>query len=490
MSPVGVIVLRNGEVHYANSAAVSLLNARGGESLVDQNMHRFVPVESASQLAEICRLASTQGGVATEPIEQELQRVDGERFDANVRCTSVVFDGLPSLQFSFTDVSAQKAEEELRLRSRKLEALGTLAGGIAHDFNSILLAIRGNAELVAMESGLSSAGAEHIREIQAAGQRASELVRRITAFARPEEHRRDRVHLPDVLHEVLRLLRPTVPAGISLQVVVADDVPPVLADAAQVHETIVNLTTNAVYAIGRSEVGQVTFTIDRVDMRGERARRAGVAEGRFARLTVRDTGNGMDAGTQRRVFDAFYTTKPVGQGTGLGLSMAYGIMRSHGGAITVESKLGEGATFHLLFPSIEDDTHAPLEAVVDGVPAARGLRVLFVDDEPQLVRLALRTLPRIGHTVTGFTDPCEALKVFQDAPLSFDVIMTDLSMPRMSGLDLAKAVREARTDVPIVMVTGFADDTDELTAKAAGVTHVAVKGSDAHQLARLLAAVG
>jgi signal transduction histidine kinase/CheY-like chemotaxis protein len=452
-------------------------------------MQKFVPAESVPQLAEICHLAATQGGVATEPVEQPLQRVNGERFDANVRCTSVVFDGLPSLQFSFTDVSAQKAEEELRLRSRKLEALGTLAGGIAHDFNNILLAIRGNAELVAMDSALSSAGAEHIREIQAAGQRASELVRRITAFARPEEHRRERVQLPDVLHEVLRLLRPTVPAGISLQVVVADDVPPILADAAQVHETIVNLTTNAVYAIGRSDVGQVTFTIDRVEMRGEQARRAGVSEGRFSRLTVRDTGNGMDAGIQRRVFDAFYTTKPVGQGTGLGLSMAYGTMRSHGGAITVESKPGEGATFHLLFPSLDGDAQPLADTTTAKTPEPRTFRVLFVDDEPQLVQLAQRALTRLGHTVTSFTDPCEALRVFREAPRAFDVIMTDLSMPRMSGLDLAKAVRETRADVPIVMVTGYADDTDELAAKAAGVSHVAVKGSEAHQFSRLLAAV-
>jgi len=489
MSPVGVVVLREGLVRYANPAALAMLGATACESVVGMEMQRFVPDGSVPHMADV--LAATgHDGVVGEPYEHPLYRLDGERFDASIRCTAVVYEGNPSLQFSFTDISSQKQAEEARLRSRQLEALGTLAGGIAHDFNNILFAIRGNAELVAGDAALPESSADSIKEILAAGKRASELIRRITAFSQPKEARPDRLYLSAVLDEVLRLLRPTVPAGISMVVDASGDMAPILADAAQVHETILNLTTNAVYAIGHSRVGQVHYAIDTVQLDGEAARIAGVKDGRYSRLSVRDTGRGMDADTQRRAFDAFFTTKPVGEGSGLGLSMAYSTMRSHGGAITVESLPGAGATFRLLFPVAGTD-----EMVAPAVPAearpsgAAPLRVMFVDDEPQIVRMAHRTLTRLGHEVVTFNDPVAALEQFRATPDAFDVVVTDLSMPNMSGLDLARAVRETPSPVPIVMVTGFADDADEAEAYAAGVTRLAVKAADAQQLSRLLAQV-
>lgn len=489
MSPVGVIVLRDGAVRYANPAALQMLGAPDLETLSGAGMQRFVPEEAAPFLADICHAAAKGEGIATAPIEQTMVRLDGARFEASIRCTAVVYEGSASLQFSFADISIQKQAEESRVRSRQLEALGTLAGGIAHDFNNILLAIRGNAELVAADATLSVTGVEQLQEILTAGQRASELVRRITAFARPKDHQHDLVSLSDVLHEVLRLLRPTVPAGISLEVHVDAEVPLIHADAVQVHETIVNLTTNAVYAIGSSRVGRITYRVDRVDLRGEQARTAGVLDGQYACLSVHDTGGGMDAETQRRIFDAFYTTKPVGQGSGLGLSMAYGTMRSHGGTISVESQPGHGATFRLLFPAASSTMARAPECTEMAAAPAIPLRVMFVDDEPQLVRLAERTLRRLGHRVTAFSDPVAALEQFRHAPGEFDVVVTDLSMPHMSGLDLARALRSTPSSVPIVMVTGYADEADEADARAAGVTRLAVKAADANQLSRLLAEV-
>ncbi|WP_396225303.1 ATP-binding protein, partial [Gemmatimonas sp.] len=489
MSPQGVMVLREGVVRYANPAAVAMLGASSAEALRGSPMRRFVPEESSSWLESLYTNAGGCSDRPPAPVEHSLQRVNGDTFAAGILCTAVMHEGTPALQFSFADISTQKSAEEARLRSRQLEALGTLAGGIAHDFNNILLAIRGNAELVAAQHGLSPDAAEPLQEILLAGQRASELVRRITSFASPKEPRYDRVQLGDVLDEVLRLLRPTVPAGISLVVRADTDVSPILADSTQVHETLVNLTTNAVYAIGSRQVGVVTYTVDSVELAADAASAAGVVEGRYTRLTVHDTGPGMSVDTQRRIFDAFYTTKPVGEGSGLGLSMAYGIMRSHGGTIRVESRVGEGATFQLLFPSVQaavpTRTVEPLgEAVVP-----RPLRVLFVDDEPQLVRLAHRTLAPLGHAVSSFSCPLEAVEAFRATPRAFDVVVTDLSMPGMSGIDFARVVREARADLPIVLVTGYADETDEAEAREAGVTRLAVKASDARQLPRLLAEV-
>lgn len=490
LSPVAVIVQRDGIICYANSAAVAELGAPSAEVLIGEGLRRFVSPEAEERMAAMCQLAATKPMLSCESTEQPMRRLDGTVFEAGVRCTPVVFDGMPSMQFSFTDHTARKRADESRLRSRQLEALGTLAGGIAHDFNNILFAIRGNAELVAEDAGVSGVSAEHLREILAAGQRASELVRRITAFARPKEPLHEQVDLPEVLREALRLLRPTIPAGISLDVSVAEPVAPIIADASQVHEAIVNLTTNAAYAIGSGRVGQIAFRIDRVDVSGPDAEAWGVPPGAYTRLVVRDTGSGMDAATQQRAFDVFYTTKPVGEGSGLGLSMVYGTMRSHGGGITVESRPGEGATFQLLFPidrrsarvaeSVSSPTHAT---------APTGVRVLFVDDEPQLVRLAERTLVRMGQEVISFSDPVEALATFRRDPMAFDVVITDLSMPRMSGLDFTRALREVRRDVPVIMVTGFAGGSDEAEALRAGVTRVAVKAAGAHQLSQLLAEV-
>ncbi len=487
MSPVGVMVVREGHVRYANPAAVGLMGATDASELLGVAIRSFLLEEPPSWLVSSGECLTTRPEGAHVPVELRLRGLQGNTFEASILCMPLIYEGTPSLQVSFTDISAQKSAEVARLTSRQLEALGTLAGGIAHDFNNILLAIRGNAELVADEPGLSVDGAEQLREILLAGQRASELVRRITTFARPREPHQGLIQLRDILDEVLRLLRPTVPAGISFVVHADDAVLPIMADATAVHETIVNLTTNAVYAIGSSRVGEVTFTVDQTALQGDAASVAGVGEGRYTRLTVHDTGLGMTSETQRRLFDAFYTTKPVGDGSGLGLSMVYGIMRSHGGTITVSSREGHGATFQLLFPSVEGVAVAPVALSPVRAATSAAKRVLFVDDEPPLVRLAHRTLTPLGHTVTSFTCPLEALDAFRASPDAFDVVVTDLSMPRMSGLALAQTLRREGASIPIVMVTGYADDADEAEALAAGVTRVAVKAATAQQLPRLLA---
>ncbi|WP_396214577.1 ATP-binding protein [Gemmatimonas sp.] len=489
MSPVGVMVVRKGDVRYANPAAVGLMGATDASELLGVPMRSFLLEEPPSWLLSPGECLTSRPEGAPAPMELLLRGLKGNTFEASILCTPLIHEGTSSLQVSFTDISAQKSAEAARLTSRQLEALGTLAGGIAHDFNNILLAIRGNAELVANEPGLSVDGAEQLREILLAGQRASELVRRITTFARPREPHQELIQLRDVLDEVLRLLRPTVPAGISFVVHTDDPVLPIMADAAAVHETIVNLTTNAVYAIGSSRVGEVTFAVDHTMLQGDTASVAGVVEGQYTRLTVHDTGPGMSSETQRRLFDAFYTTKPVGEGSGLGLSMAYGIMRSHGGTITVSSREGHGATFQLLFPSVEGVAVAPPALSPVRAATSTSKRVLFVDDEPPLVRLAHRTLTPLGHTVTSFTCPLEALEAFRVSPDAFDVVITDLSMPRMSGLALAKTLRREGAAIPIVMVTGYSDDVDEAEALASGVTRVAVKAATAQQLPRLLAEV-
>ena len=384
------------------------------------------------------------------------------------------------------DITERKRLEETHLQAQKLESLGTLAGGIAHDFNNILAAIRGNVDLAAEDVGPDHAAAESLEEIKKAAARASELVRRIMAFGRPKEARQQVVDLGAVVREVLKLLRSTLPAGISLKTNFAKDTPHVLADAGQIHEAIVNLTTNAAHAIG-PRAGLIEYRLEPVQV-GEKLAQSipGLEPGRYARLTVSDSGCGMDAATLERIFDAFYTTKPQGEGTGLGLSMVHGTMKSHGGAVTVESTPGAGSTFALYFPAakekvIKEEEGAPAQSL-----PSPGKRVLYVDDEEALVFLADRVLSRLGHSISGFTDPREALAAFRARPQEFDIVVTDLSMPHMSGFELAHEVLALRPGVPVLMTSGYIRAEDEHLARAAGIRELVLKPVTMDELGRML----
>ncbi|MBP8273185.1 MAG: PAS domain S-box protein [Acidobacteria bacterium] len=383
------------------------------------------------------------------------------------------------------DITERKRLEETHLQAQKLESLGTLAGGIAHDFNNILAAIRGNADLAADLIGAEHAASEGLAEIRKATARASDLVRRIMVFGKPTETCHEPIDLGVVIDEVLRLLRSTLPAGIVLRTEFTSDAPLVLADAGQVHEVIVNLTTNAAHAIG-SRSGEVTFRIEPVTLTDEHAAAIpGLRAGLYARLIVRDTGAGMNADMLEHIFDAFYTTKPVGEGTGLGLSVVHGIMKSHGGAVTVESVLGQGSAFTLYFRATDRIEGTPPSAPEPPRALPVGQRVLFLDDESSLVFVADRMLSRQGHHVSGFTEPQAALAAFRADPNAFDVIVTDLSMPAMSGFDLATAAHALRPDIPVVMTTGWLRAEDELKARQAGIAELVMKPvsmSDLHEL--------
>ena len=480
-TPIAIAVHRQGRFIYANPAALSLIGASSTDDLVDRPVLDIVHPDDRP--AAIARMADAiDNNVAAPLLHERLVRLDGGRLDALVQNLPIVFEGKRAVQVTCLDITERRQIEELRLRSQKLEALGTLAGGIAHDFNNILSAIRGNVELAREAMHHEPEAAAALVEIEKAGQRATELVRRITAFGRPKEPSRDIVHLPSVLAEVLKLLRPTTPTHIALRVHEADALPPVLADASQVHEALVNLTANSTHAIG-TEAGAIDYSVNRVELSIEQAERLRVSAGTYVALSVTDTGCGMDADTVARVFDVFFTTKEVGEGTGLGLPMVYGIMQSHRGAIAVESTPGAGSTFHLYFPAADAKSlEANTGAHATDAPKWPPRRILFVDDEQPLVHLAERSLAKEGHAVVGFVDPRDALGAFLTDPSAFDIVITDLSMPNMTGLDLVRRVRRVRADIPIIMVTGYLTDVDEAAAHAAGANVILDKAASVHRL--------
>jgi PAS domain S-box-containing protein len=383
------------------------------------------------------------------------------------------------------DITARRHAEELQTRSQKLEALGTLAGGIAHDFNNILLAIHGNVNLAMADLPDHHPAQQSLTEIQKAWTRASELVRRILGFSRPQEQKKQAMELQPVIEEALRLVRATLPARVQIVSHFAADVPPVKVDAGQIHQVVVNLATNAAHAIGEKN-GTIEVRLDAVNVSEDDTRStANLEVGRYVRLFVSDDGCGMDRATMNRIFDPFFTTKKQGEGTGLGLSVVHGIVSSHNGAISVTSHLGEGTAFHLYFPvSTERPEVKPETAAAAARPHSE--RVLYVDDEEALVFLATRMLERSGYHVTGFTDAVTALKEFRAHPQDYDVVVTDLSMPRMSGFEFTEELRGIRKDVPVVLTSGFLQTEDQQRAEELGIRELIQKPATATLLAAAL----
>jgi PAS domain S-box-containing protein len=389
-----------------------------------------------------------------------------------------------------TDITDRRLAEEAQLRSQKLEALGVLAGGIAHDFNNMLLVIQGNAQLAGLQTGEKHEAQVHLTEILNASERAGDLVRRILAFSRPQKTKHKLLQLASVIEDALKLVRPTLPATIEIRTSLAAHVAQVEADVTQIHQIIVNLATNAAHAIG-TRAGLIEIRLDEVEVPAEvlLSGTADVRPGRYARLCVRDNGCGMSRETLVRVFDPFFTTKPVGQGTGLGLSIVHGIVQGAGGAVTVESEPDKGTTFQLYFPAAQSENDASTAGGALPLVNGSGQHVLFVDDEEAVVRLATLALTRRGYRVTACSDATAALRHFRRDPQAFDAVVTDLSMPGLSGFDCAREILKLRPDVPIVLASGYVRPEDEVTAKRIGIRAVVGKPAALDELGSLLAEI-
>jgi PAS domain S-box-containing protein len=362
----------------------------------------------------------------------------------------------------------QSLEAQLR-ESQKMEAVGTLAGGIAHDFNNIVGAILGNAALARQDAAGNPRVLESLDEISRSGKRARELVQQILSFSRRQPLQRRVLSLGTVAQESVRMLRATVPARITFDLAVAAGVPPILADENQLQQVLLNLVTNAVHAIGEG-AGKISIGVDMAEFDAD-ASAVGAAPvpGRCARLTVADTGKGMDEATLARIFEPFFTTKPQGEGTGLGLSVVHGIVRANEGHITVRSVAGVGTTFTACFPVLaEVPLPAPATAapVLPAGPARQGggQHILYVDDDEAMVFLVARLLKRAGYRVSAHTSQTAALAALGAASGDFDLLVTDYNMPGMSGLDVAAAARQIRPGLEIAIASGYI--TDELRERA------------------------
>ncbi|MEY4705577.1 MAG: hypothetical protein RL042_1782 [Nitrospirota bacterium] len=373
--------------------------------------------------------------------------------------------------------AALAASQDQVRQMQKMEALGQLAGGIAHDFNNLLTAILGYTELAGTKLAADHPSRPHLARIREAGDRASHLVQQILAFTHQQPLTRTVLSLAPVVTEVLALLRATLPASIELTSSEVAGTPPVLADATQIHQVLMNLCTNAWHALGQ-EKGSITVELAPVTLtQALIASQATLPPGHYARLSVRDTGHGMAPETVARIFDPFFTTKPVGHGTGLGLSVVHGIIKKHDGAIVVDSQPGQGTTFHLYMPAVEvaTQTEEPGEEATPVPRQGRSRHLLYLDDEEMLVELVRARFESLGYRVTGCTRPTEALDLVRANPGGVDVVVTDYNMPGLSGLEVARTLSQLRADLPVVLVSGYLSPDAQTEALAAGIRQIIYK---------------
>jgi PAS domain S-box-containing protein len=442
------------------------------------------------------------------------RRKDGSVIDVEVNVLYV--EGLGERLFAFVrDITARKRTEAERLQleaqlreSQKMEALGTLAGGVAHDFNNIVATIMGNVELALEDVGPGHAAQESLEEIRKASRRAKNLVQQILAFGRRQVLERQVISLEPTVAESARMLRATLPAGVSLHVECAADAPLVLADAMQIQQVLLNLCANAWQAMqgqerpAAIEVRLAPHTANGTPYAGPQQRsrsgRVALRPGSYACLMVRDTGPGMDQATRSRIFEPFFTTKSVGKGTGLGLAVVHGIVQDHGASIAVQSAPGEGATFRIYFPAakqaaeqVRDARPAPGAARgQDGgllVLQGEGKSILYLDDDEAIVFLMTRLLDRQGYHVSGHTDPQAALEAVRAQPNAYDLVVTDYNMPGLSGLEVARALREIRADLPVALASGYITEELRAQAPAAGVSELIYKPNTVDELFTVVA---
>jgi CheY-like chemotaxis protein len=368
-------------------------------------------------------------------------------------------------------------------QAQKLEAIGTLAAGIAHDFNNILAAIMGYTEITKLRIEQPSLHGylDHVLE---ACDRAKKLVYQILTFSRMTEQERKPVDISLIIKEALRLVRATLPSVIEIQENIAAGTHTVVADPTQLHQVFVNLCTNAAHAM-RQTGGVLEICLENVEITAEMTLcKPDMSPGSYMKLSVRDTGGGIAPDVMDRIFEPFFTTKGKGEGTGLGLSVVYGIVKGCGGTITVESAPGTGAIFSVYIPAISDSRESKLKTS-DALPVGKE-RILFVDDEEAIANMSREMLESLGYTVTTATNSLNALEMFRNSTGEFDLVITDMTMPGITGVDLSKEILKVRGDTPIILCSGFNELITEDKAKALGIRGFAMKPFNRKDIAVLI----
>jgi PAS domain S-box-containing protein len=417
---------------------------------------------------------------------------NGELRDVEVYSGPIKVHGRELLYSIAHDISARKKAEEEKaalearlLHAQKMESIGTLSGGIAHDFNNLLGIILGNVELAMDDVPKWHPAKINLNEIRTASLRARDVVKQLLSFSRKTDHDQTPVNLLPIVKDALKFLRSSIPTSIEIHENIAKDIDDtIFADSTQINQVMINLCTNAAHAMEHTG-GVITIDVENIySDQFSAADYTDLPPGRYVKLMVSDTGTGIDPEIVDRIFDPYFTTKELGKGTGIGLSVVHGIVKSHSGAISVDSKFGKGTTFSILFPLAEEAAVVEPESA-DNFPTGNE-SILIVDDEKAMVDIGRKRLERLGYQVEARTNPLEALELFRTDPGQFDLVITDMTMPHITGDKFVKEILTIRPDIPTILCTGFSEKIDEKKAGEIGIRGYIEKPFDKGKLSRLV----
>lgn len=484
------IFLFNGEgvIQYVNPA-VETITGRPPQTMIGENIQTLETREPNKKLYDAILKAITHGKMNAGRFHYK--REDGVMFEIDLTIWPVYDQRGAIISYAalIWDITHEMQLERQLRQAQRMEAIGTLAGGIAHDFNNTLASIITCTEMAIEDAPAEGPLQELLDVILNSGLRGKNLVKQILSFSRQGEQEKQEVRVELVAGECLKLLRASLPPSIKISFSVGRDLRWVFADPTQIQQIIMNLCTNAVHAMRNQPHGVMEIRLENVEIFNNGAIRCcDLPPGHYLRLTVKDSGHGMDKNTQEQIFDPFFTTKGQSEGTGLGLSVIHKIVTNHGGAITVESELGEGAVFDVYLPGVDPGADAQKEERSHSTLVGSE-HILLVDDEEEVVFSAQRMLKRLGYEVNALTDPRQALELFRSRPGSFDLVITDHSMPDMNGTELARELTRIRPDIPVILCTGY--DLVSSTAEADGetasfISELAIKPLQRDEMAALI----
>jgi len=457
---------------YTGYTRQELLGMSALDILTDDSQKKFI-----ERLDEIFK-----GQKVPSSVEFKIRAKSGREFWVLIN-SKIIYaaDGKPKGATAVVhDLTEQKqAEEEKKnleyqlQQAQKMEAIGTLAGGIAHDFNNILSVIIGYTELILMNGDVAGEVRQNLKEIFSASKHARDMVKQILAFSRQNKQERKPIQVAHIVKEAVKMLRASLPSTISIQQHIEKDTGVIEADPTQIHQVLMNLCTNAAHAINEKD-GVLKIHLGNIELDQKAAADIpGLKTGSYLKLSVSDSGEGIRPEARQKIFNPYFTTKEKGKGTGLGLAVVQGIVKSNNGAVTVESEVGKGAAFHVYLPTIKRKLTAESEI---STPLPMGCEhILLIDDEHPLVEIGRQMLERLGYSVAARTSSIEALELFKADPHRFDLVITDIVMPNLTGDKLAKKIIDIRNDIPVVLCTGYSEKFTHRNASDMGIQSFLMK---------------